>query len=128
MNEGHYCSKHDVTFFKKGKMRGYAHPLQDDEGNDTREWCNEDTPPEVAEPSSKPVQSATDPPKPKIGGDVRRDCKSFCLSYSKDLVASKDIPLPDIITYANQFYKWMIEDLDAKEVTANLKVIEGKPK
>ena len=52
----------------------------------------------------------------------------YSITVSKDLVASKDITLPDIITYANQFYKWMIEDLDAKEVTANLKAIEGKPK
>ena len=71
MSEGHYCSKHDVTFFKKGKMRGYAHPVKDDEGNDTGEWCNEDTPPEVAEPSSKTVQSTTAPIKVESNTDRR---------------------------------------------------------
>ncbi len=33
----HYCPVHDVNFFKKGKMKGYAHPI---EGTD--KWCNED--------------------------------------------------------------------------------------
>ena len=34
----HYCTTHDVNFFKKGKMKGYAHPI---EGIDN--WCNEET-------------------------------------------------------------------------------------
>ena len=33
---GHYCKEHETVFFKKGKMRGYAHPI-----GDTGEWCNE---------------------------------------------------------------------------------------
>ena len=33
---GHYCTEHKTVFFKKGKMRGYAHPI-----GDTGEWCNE---------------------------------------------------------------------------------------
>ena len=34
----HYCPVHNVNFFKKGRMKGYAHPI---EGTD--EWCNEPT-------------------------------------------------------------------------------------
>jgi len=41
---GHWCSKHKTPFFKKGNMKGYAHPIKDDEGNPTGEWCNEDQP------------------------------------------------------------------------------------
>jgi len=33
----HYCPIHNVNFFKKGRMKGYAHPI---EGTD--QWCNED--------------------------------------------------------------------------------------
>ncbi len=33
----HYCPVHDTNFFKKGRMKGYAHPI---EGTD--QWCNED--------------------------------------------------------------------------------------
>ena len=41
MTEGHYCSIHNTVFFKRGKMRGYAHPIKDGNGEDTGEWCNE---------------------------------------------------------------------------------------
>ena len=32
----HWCHIHNVAFFKRGKMKGYAHPI---EGTD--QWCNE---------------------------------------------------------------------------------------
>ena len=35
---GHYCSEHGVTFFRKGKMKNYAHPI---EGTKPIKWCNE---------------------------------------------------------------------------------------
>ena len=35
---GHYCAEHKVVFFKRGAMRGYAHPI---EGTDPTKWCNE---------------------------------------------------------------------------------------
>jgi len=52
----HYCPIHDVNFFKKGRMKGYAHPI---EGTDPVEWCNEEKPkPKVKpEPPPEAVQS-----------------------------------------------------------------------
>ena len=35
--KGHFCKEHKTPFFKKGKMRGYSHPI-----GDTGEWCNEE--------------------------------------------------------------------------------------
>ena len=35
--DGHYCSLHQTAFFKKGRMKGWAHPI-----GDTDEWCNEE--------------------------------------------------------------------------------------
>ncbi len=35
-----WCSEHKTAWFKKGKMKGFAHPILDDEGNPTGEWCN----------------------------------------------------------------------------------------
>lgn len=32
----HWCELHQTNFFKKGKMKGYSHPI-----GDTGEWCNE---------------------------------------------------------------------------------------
>ena len=51
----HYCSKHGKVFFKKGKMRGYAHPIQDENGEDTGEWCNEDAEEVAKLPAQKPI-------------------------------------------------------------------------
>lgn len=34
------CAEHGVEFFKRGKMKGYAHPIKDKKGNDTGEWHN----------------------------------------------------------------------------------------
>ncbi len=38
----HYCTEHGVTYFKKGKMKGYAHPIEG--GGD---WCNMPEAPET---------------------------------------------------------------------------------
>lgn len=40
MAESHYCVIHKTAFFMKGKMKGYAHPITDAEGQ-TIGWCNE---------------------------------------------------------------------------------------
>jgi len=39
--KGHYCQLHKTVFFKKGRMKGYAHPILDENGKPTGEWCNE---------------------------------------------------------------------------------------
>jgi hypothetical protein len=41
VKEAHWCSTHQTAFFKRGRMKGYAHPIKDDFGGDTSEWCNE---------------------------------------------------------------------------------------
>jgi hypothetical protein len=51
----HWCAEHKTVFFKKGRMKGYAHPIKDANGNDTGEWCNE--------PEAAPAPQAT-PGKP----------------------------------------------------------------
>lgn len=52
----HYCKEHQTAWFKKGKMKNYAHPVKDEQGEDTGEWCNE------PEGGAKPEGSK--PPKP----------------------------------------------------------------
>jgi len=37
----HWCFEHGAAFFKKGKMRSFAHPIKDDNGDDTGDWCHE---------------------------------------------------------------------------------------
>ena len=52
----HYCSTHQTVFFKRGKMRGYAHPVKDESGEDTGVWCNEEVMEKVKNlPPGKPA-------------------------------------------------------------------------
>lgn len=37
----HWCPIHQTQFFKRGKMTNYAHPIKNEAGDDTGEWCNE---------------------------------------------------------------------------------------
>lgn len=37
----HWCKEHQTTWFKKGKMKNYAHPILDEDGEPTGKWCNE---------------------------------------------------------------------------------------
>ena len=56
----HWCTKHNTAFFKKGRMKGYSHPI---EGTDPPEWCNEaDAPPPVK--ASAPLKDEPLPPLP----------------------------------------------------------------
>jgi len=49
----HWCKEHQMAWFKKGKMRGYAHPILDEDGEKTDNWCNEPK----SEVESKPPES-----------------------------------------------------------------------
>ena len=53
----YYCKEHQILYFKKGKMKGYAHPI----GN-TGEWCNM---PEDQEPMAIPTQDMTHKVEPE---------------------------------------------------------------
>ncbi len=52
----HWCKEHDTKFFKKGRMKAYAHPL-----GDTGEWCHEHIVVEV-----KPADVNTPPANGKV--------------------------------------------------------------
>ncbi len=41
----HWCLIHKEVFFKKGKMKNYAHPIEDGSGA-TVGWCNEEGEPQ----------------------------------------------------------------------------------
>lgn len=49
----HYCKIHNTVFFKKGKMKGFAHPI-----GDTGEWCNEE------ESQEETGRSSSETPEP----------------------------------------------------------------
>jgi hypothetical protein len=59
----HWCKKHSTAFFKRGKMTGFAHPVKDETGNETGEWCREETASKEATPKEATPKAAA--PKAK---------------------------------------------------------------
>ena len=62
----HWCKEHETPFFKKGKMKWYAHKI---EGSD--EWCNENkkTQPEPPPEALTDIAEPTEPPNSLIDMD-----------------------------------------------------------
>ena len=52
-HSAHWCEPHQTNWFKRGRMRNYAHPIEG-----TNEWCNEPTPTVGAHPET-PQDGAT---------------------------------------------------------------------
>lgn len=55
MPRGAMCPIHGVNFFKGGKMKSYAHPIEDSD-----EWCNQDDTGTTHQPPSE----ESEPPQP----------------------------------------------------------------
>ena len=99
----HFCNEHQVAFFKKGKMKGYAHPHGDG-------WCNEPEE-QAAHPAT---YEAVEPPlvteAKKMGAvAIPSDPKnrSFALAYAKDLAMTGKIEVDKIKAWAIKFAKYM---------------------
>ncbi len=52
-----FCKEHRQEWFKRGKMKGFAHPMLDEDGNPTGEWCNK--------PKDSPVESVHEDKNPE---------------------------------------------------------------
>ena len=74
-NSKYYCKEHDTDWFKRGKMRGYAHPI-----GETGQWCNMPEEPEVIEqvPDDEPIFSDDDfiIGENMLQKDLEKACKS----------------------------------------------------
>lgn len=55
-NGQHFCAEHGTDFFKRGRMRGYAHPVAD-----TGKWHNEE---DASEPAQGPRTATQVPEQP----------------------------------------------------------------
>ena len=68
----HWCETHQTTWFMRGNMRNYAHPIEGQPGK----WCNEpkvteSTPPQGSEESPMPLDSdATLTPYAQLRAEV----------------------------------------------------------
>ncbi len=110
MSESHYCVVHKVPFFKKGGMKGYAHPI-----GETGKWHNE----EESSPE-KPPESKQDAPQrqevPLKGNESI--LRSVAIKGAVELVVAERIPLIKIFEWATLFESYVKGDyvLDADRI------------
>ena len=82
--KGHWCAEHQVVFFKRGKMRQYAHPI-----GDTDQWCNEGGAP-VQGSEAKTAGVAT-PPGPPAKGPPKPDAGAGSLGATPATLSREDV-------------------------------------
>lgn len=97
----HYCVEHKTPFFKSPKMRGYAHPIVDDEGEPTGKWCNE--PKEQAEAQASQAQKQWGGKSPEERISIERQV-SAKIAYDK---AAADEPIEVTLAKAEVIYNWI---------------------
>ncbi len=87
----HWCEVHGVNFFKKGRMKGYAHPI---EGTD--EWCNEpDEPPNQPSPGIRADMQAMVDKADKPPAETKPDAP--VASPAPNLTASGDKQVETVV-------------------------------
>lgn len=102
MVEDHWCAEHETVYFKKGAMKGYAHPI-----GDTSKWCNEEKKKPVSEGThlvDAPPSQAEKVKEPNYRNPVNR---SVAVSYAKDLVTAGKIELKELSAYADKFLQYI---------------------
>ena len=67
MGNEKFCTEHNTVFFMKGRMKGYAHPIKDTNGNDTGQWCNMSKEQEVMVEQAPHLETPPVPPVVKSG-------------------------------------------------------------
>ncbi len=116
----HFCIEHDTAFFKRGKMKGYAHPIQDKDGEDTGEWCNEE------EAETKP-----DKQTPSTDTNSSTEAQVAIKEIGEDWRAGKlEDNAREVLTYKNwiisKLGNWSSQGVEESSPTNELKV-EVKP-
>ena len=110
----HWCKEHGVAFFKKGNMKGYAHPILDENGDATG-WCNE--PKEQTQTGGLKADISQRFNHGKSPEELELSRRSFALSYAKDLVVAHEENKENILARAKEFYDWLKnEPTEPKEI------------
>ena len=125
----HWCSEHETVFFKRGKMKTFAHPIKDEEGNSTGEWCNEAE--QEIEPAGTRGQSRQKPPAMSKDDWAEKDRitrksieRQQSLEQAVNLCIANKIPLEKIGSIAKTFEAY----LEGKDVPAKSKLIDEAKK
>ena len=99
---GHYCTEHKTVFFKKGAMRGYAHPI---EGTDPVKWCNEPEDGGAEIPEAKKAELAVEPqepPNPQAVGMITKEIGDMIRAERLNGLFGHDIAVELIKWYRHQ--------------------------
>ena len=111
----HWCKEHGVAFFKKGGMKGWAHPIVDENGESTGKWCNE--PKEQTQTVGLKADISQKFNHGKSPEELELSRRSFALSYAKDLVVAHEENKENILARAKEFYDWLKnEPTEPKEI------------
>ena len=110
----YFCQEHGIYFFKKGAMKGYAHPIA---GTTPTEWCNMPENQEgveeeqTAKPPEKPPKEHMVEAAKKIDTDWgKKDSernRSMCVSYAKDLAVADKIDVSSIVEFAKLYLHYI---------------------
>lgn len=112
----HWCKEHQTVWFKKGKMKGYAHPIMDENGEPTSEWCNEPK-------SATDVGSKT--PEPPRSGSTNDSIESqVAFKGMIELIVADKIQVNSPTGMATM--TWAITRLEGKDVKTAKEVSDEK--
>lgn len=135
-----FCSEHQSVWFKKGKMRGFAHPIKDESGNDTGQWCNRpesETPPELPPPvevKTQPVPDNVYQKDDKMSKEewaekskIERESiqKQVALKCACELGAAGVITPDKTLAYAEVYARFLLGDVNVTDETV-FKALMGK--
>ncbi len=103
----HYCKEHEAVFFKKGKMRGYAHPIKDEDGDG--EWHNEPEEGGDPMPEDTPMETGQYKADPAKTQSIERQSalKSAVAWCSIKVQAGQDLRSVDVIICATLFESYL---------------------
>jgi len=115
MTAPHFCVQHHTQMFKSGKMKGFAHPILDDNGEKTGKWCNEAPSPEEVESKpateeKKPWQARADSPEQRASIESQVAAKIIAELW---IAGKTDEVNPLVVTLKD----WLFEKLGVKPVT-----------
>lgn len=127
MPDEHWCAEHGKVWFKRGSMRGYAHPIED-EGGQTVGWCNEDAkevaklPPQSSHKVLQKHQEVIEEAKQSVSFDPTRKSieRQTSLKAATDWCVAqfqggRDIKTIELITVAGLFESYLENGLQVKK-------------
>jgi len=108
-----WCKEHNEVWFKKGAMKGFAHPLKDENGDDIPgKWCNR--PRDYIE-EDKPTPKVTES-KYKADPDKINSIEGQCsLKCATELLVNGKIEKEQWLSYAEAGRRFLSGDIKVKD-------------